>query len=584
MSDPVYSTRSAFDAGLVVNAPTMNKTDINGYLQDRSFATMFPPVCIKYHWDAEEVAKKYILPADTRVPLPVDPRPLVKNCTQYLTTTPASVYPASDRAARSALGLTTQPGGSARNGVPYEVYANNLGVESELYLDHPQNKCDENKFIPAPDSDLYTNRHAPPQKASDSFTELSRALATIVPAGPYACRSQQDERNWEKSPRLFNNPTREDRIPGAAARWTEGPLGKKAARTGKVAVQPRVWPTNSVVFYVGRGDGGAGLIALCQGMRRRGLEVTIFSPLKSQVVEGIDYQHVSEFVPNDVYSCIVLWNTSELLANFQYRPYTKALLLCLEDTGDKEAVCAPGVKEFVDKIVVRSAFHRSLYDCFSWKKFEIIPAGLPVELFTDIENRNLSRERFRVLVTEYTMELIGFVQHAWTRIRTTYPGAELHVWSSAGDAKEKVYPALIGSSRGLGIVLHGSTSMNEMVRERFRSSIHVVLDDHDKIACESARMSALAGCIPIMPNRGVYTELPGINIDGALKNEKTMIDYAQAISSLFRDGADEIRRKVQMDEGLKGMNATADRWLTVIRGLQSTAKPFSIGEFNSLFN
>jgi hypothetical protein len=53
-----------------------------------------------------------------------------------------------------------------------------------------------------------------------------------------------------------------------------------------------------------------------------------------------------------------------------------------------------------------------------------------------------------------------------------------------------------------------------------------------------------------------------------------MIDYAKAISALFKDaaGTNEMRRRNQVDESLKGWNATADRWLTIFKGLRSSTK------------
>jgi hypothetical protein len=240
----------------------------------------------------------------------------------------------------------------------------------------------------------------------------------------------------------------------------------------------------------------------------------------------------------------------------------------------------------VDKIIVRSAYHRSLYNCYGWSKFEIIPDALPTTLFTDAENRALTRERGRVLVTEYTMDLVTFVQQAWTRVKSTYPGAELHVWSTAGDEKAKVSALLTGSARGLGIVLHGQGSEEELVRERFKSNCHLILDRESPVSSAAARLSVLGGCIPVMPAVGVYGEIRGVNVTGSPGAEATMIEYAKAISGLFRDevGANDLRRRGQMDESLKGYNATADEWLRVLKGLRESSKPFSIGAYNSLFN
>jgi len=580
-----FNTKSAYEAGLVMGAPDMNKTDLYGYKQDRTFASMFPPVCIKTHWDSEALSK-YVLPEDTRIPLPVDPRPLVRNCTQYYNSAPADTDAEAAARTRANKGLSVQPGGSASRGVPYEVFARNINTESDLFLNHPQDKCDDNKWAAESGGDLYNNTHAPPRTESNTFTELSRPIATIVPQGPYRCRAEADERAWERSPRMFNNVTRADRVPGSLPRHSEGPLTKRGAATGPVKAEPRVWPTGSVVFYVGSGTGGNTLAKLALALRARGLLVTIFAPRHAATYEGLEYKSLTDFGPNDIYSNIIMWCTSDLLANYQHRPACKALLLRLDEADGKDDVCQATVKTSVDKIVVQSAAHRAMYDCYSWSKFEVIPDGLPVHLFTDIENRNLPREKFRVLVTEYTKPLLKFVHVAWQRIRAEYPGAELHVWASDADEKDKVMPLLAGTSRGLGLVLHGKGTMNEMVRERFRSSVHVCLVDEDLVVAEGLRMSALAACIPIMPYRGVYTELRGVLIDGSVDSEDVLIEYAKACSAVFKDDvyAGSERRRLQGDEALKGWNATADRWITILNGLGGQTKPFSAGHHNSLFS
>ena len=584
-----YNTKSSYEAGLVMNAPEMNKDWTLGYPQDRTFANMFPPVCIKSHWDSEAISK-LVLPNVKQVPLPVDPRPWGRICTQYMTTFPPKTNTIEDAQARAAMDPVIVPGGSASRGVPFEKYVNAVNAESDLLLNHPQDKCEDNKWQPAEDSDLFNNHVAPPvvEKSLKSFPELSRPIATIVPKGPYKCRAEADEKAWNASARVFNNPTREDRMAGAKARLSEAPLSVRGAVTARVAETPRVWPTRSIVFYVPRrkGDGGDQLLRLAQAFRARDYEVTVYSSAQTRVIDGVSYHDLSEYVPNDIYSNIILWGDADLLDNFQYRPNTKALVLNLDDDILNDYVCQRTVQESVDKIVVKSSYHRSLYNCYGWTKFEVIPPAISVEYFTDIENRHLPRERYQVLITEYTPAVLTFVNTAWIRIKSTYPQAELHIWSVSGDKKEKVAPVLAPKAKGNGIVLHGNfTDMNESIRERFKSSIHVWLEDSDLVSCQPVRLSALAGCIPIMPNRGVYTELPGINISGAVKEEFTMIEYAKSISAIFKDHdyAINLKNTCQRDTNLKGWNATAERYLTIFRGLDNTKKPFSINAFNSLF-
>jgi hypothetical protein len=164
---------------------------------------------------------------------------------------------------------------------------------------------------------------------------------------------------------------------------------------------------------------------------------------------------------------------------------------------------------------------------------------------------------------------VKFIHDGWVRLINTYPGSELHVWESPGDDKKKV----VGHIQTMrGIVLHGQAGITEMIRERFKSSVHLYLEDVDVVSCDKLRMSALAGCIPIMPARGVYKELGGVNVDGDVLKSDVLGEYAKAISAVFKDNvySSGLRMRLQKDNSLKGMAATADRWLTVIEGLKAT--------------
>jgi hypothetical protein len=528
------------------------------------------------------------LPEDLRIPLPVDPRPMFRNCINYFNLTPITTETKSDADTRSKLELTTQPGGNSRNS-PYELFAKNIDNENDLLLNHPQDKCDDNKWSAKPDSDLYVNTHRPPHSKQDGnsikLSEISHPLVAIIPKAPNKCRAQAEQSAWERSSRVFNNPTREDRMPGHVPRLSEAPLGSKGPRTGRVSNTPRVWSSNSVVIYLDTHTGFRNLTNLATGLRDLNYEVAIFSTETTSIHQGISYHHVSEFVPNDVYSTIILWGGSDLLENFQYKPQAKAILLNLEEEEDPQYVCSRINKDLVDKIIVKSAYHRSKYNCFPWSKFEIIPSSLPTPLFTG-PNRYDERIPHRVLITEYSPYLVSFIQNAWIRLKAEFNDAELHIWQSPEDDKESVMPTLMTiATPQKGVFLHNQTDLEGMIKERFASRCHVYLEDYDQVSCDPIRLSALAGCIPITPERGVYTELRGINIPGKVNDTNVMIDYAKAISSLFKhpDFAYKMQTWCQMDTSLKGNRTTVERWTTIIKGVITESKPYSVGLFNSLF-
>jgi hypothetical protein len=66
--------------------------------------------------------------------------------------------------------------------------------------------------------------------------------------------------------------------------------------------------------------------------------------------------------------------------------------------------------------------------------------------------------------------------------------------------------------------------------------------------------------------------LGGVNVSGDVANPDTLVEYAKAISAVFKDGvySSGLRKRLQMDQSLRGWNSTAERWLTIVKGVQSS--------------
>lgn len=194
----------------------------------------FPPICLRTHWDPTAVSSRILPPPQNNRNLALDPRPASAICKQYYTTSAgdASVpsYPVMENyeipvalrggtaaAAASAATAATAfpPGGAARFGFPYESY--NPSAESELLrLREHLTKCAEKRYVPingVPSPDVNTDIVSPFNTEND---------ANIVKQ-PSTCRAEDDAAAWNRSTRLFLNPTRYDRTlavvaaPAAAA-------------------------------------------------------------------------------------------------------------------------------------------------------------------------------------------------------------------------------------------------------------------------------------------------------------------------------------------------------------------------------
>ncbi len=194
---------------------------------------LFPPVCLKTHWDPTAMLK-HILPQQ-KVTLPQDFRPYVKVCKNYVTSAPAvpAPLPPSD--------MVFPTGGEF---YPPGRYSAAIDNESKLRtLDQPLDKwCPTDKYIPPRNSDMFIAGKLLPERKplTDPFVQELSMPQALLRSGPYICRSENDVKNFERSARLFNNPTKQDRY--GSQKFSALPGGINPMPHGGVEVVP---PTKS---------------------------------------------------------------------------------------------------------------------------------------------------------------------------------------------------------------------------------------------------------------------------------------------------------------------------------------------------
>lgn len=165
---------------------------------------LFEPVCLKTHWDPTQMLR-HIIPQQ-RVTLPESFRPWVKVCKNYVTSAPAISAPMPPKDMVFPTGGSFYPPGR---------YAAAIDKESSLRtLDQPLDTwCSTSQYIPKQSSDLYRSGSTLPDRkqVSNSFvSELAMPKALLRTDG-YTCRTANDTAYFERSSRLFNNPTKQDR-------------------------------------------------------------------------------------------------------------------------------------------------------------------------------------------------------------------------------------------------------------------------------------------------------------------------------------------------------------------------------------
>lgn len=167
----------------------------------------FAPVCLRSHWDPTKIYERTVPTA--LVPLPLSFRPYTKVCLEYRTSAP------QEQAPNMPSDLVFPNGGDV---YPPTRYLNSIDKESRLRrLDRPLGTCDPKQYRPSRTSDMYVDGMLVPNSArppSRFVEELSMPQA-LLRTTPYHCRANADQKNWNRSPLLFNNSTKQDRYTAA---------------------------------------------------------------------------------------------------------------------------------------------------------------------------------------------------------------------------------------------------------------------------------------------------------------------------------------------------------------------------------
>ena len=198
----------------------------------KNWNEVFAATCIKSHWDPTMVVD-HILPRFQH-DMALDPRESVRNCYVYYNTSPGDAplknYPELPHMQAPAYLLggphrpdtyekpqppqlasvpVFPPGGAASLGFPYNKFNPNAETDV-LRIDEPLTKCAEKRYIPpgGVPAPSIQNNNVPGVYLGNSST-LSPLLTRVVKQA--GCRNEDDQEAWNRSARLFFNPTKYDR-------------------------------------------------------------------------------------------------------------------------------------------------------------------------------------------------------------------------------------------------------------------------------------------------------------------------------------------------------------------------------------
>lgn len=335
---------------------------------------------------------------------------------------------------------------------------------------------------------------------------------------------------------------------------------------------------NSIVYFCGKGFekwdetsllkgiGGSetAVIQLTKEWAKQGKEVIVYGdPEEEHEADGVQWKPYWRFNAHDHYDTLIIWRNESLLsANLHAnRIFFDAHDVLNPSEWTKERIAK------VDKVFVKSPYHRTFIPDVPDKKIVIVPNGIDV---TDLPNEE--KEPYRVVYSSsYDRGLEYGLKYGWPIIKKAIPEAELHIYYGWNlfDSFYSNNPERMAWKRSMqelmkqpGVTEHGRVPQKELLKEKARSAVHYYPCTFEEIDCIGVRESAAVGCVPFTT---AYAALKGraycVNTPGDPLDKETHELLADAIVTYLKGSE---RYDFAEDAQKESWENIAKQWYTLI--------------------
>jgi hypothetical protein len=321
----------------------------------------------------------------------------------------------------------------------------------------------------------------------------------------------------------------------------------------------KVWSNKSIVYCcpttlepwspknLNQGIGGSetAVIQLTERWAKAGYEVDVFCLTDAPgEYNGVKYHPFNEFSIVDTYNILVIWRALSVLDNHNFN--AKLKILDLHDLVEPAQLFEKSLNR-VDKICVKSQYHKSLFGSFANDKLVVIPNGGLIIPTNDIQKQR----NYIISSSSYDRGLYFMLKWGWPRIKKACPDAIFRIfygWDVFD--KRKQTPELRDFKNKMlelmqqpGVIECGRVSNTELMEEKMNANVHYYVGNFQEIDCISVRESASVACIPVVSAEAkVFDEKEYcLRIEGDPMSQETQERAADRIIELLNNGDTERR-------------------------------------------
>lgn len=290
---------------------------------------------------------------------------------------------------------------------------------------------------------------------------------------------------------------------------------------------PKVWPKKSVVIFTGacaigewgpwslsEGIGGSeeAIIRLSKQLIGEDYRITVYSQpgAKAGTYDGVEWKNYWELDARDEFDVFIGWRNPWLFdANLKARKK----YLWLHDVMPEGEFTTQRLMN-LDKVIVLSKYHRSLFPSIPDNKIWLSSNGIDVEEFEGSED--CVREPHKIIYTSSHVRGLSHLYDIWPEVKKAVPDATLDIYYGWGSyiAVQKDNPERMEWMEKMkarekeldGVTDHGKVSQEVIAKEMMRSGVWAYPCPFPEISCITAMKAQAAGAIPVASNFAALEE------------------------------------------------------------------------------
>jgi len=320
------------------------------------------------------------------------------------------------------------------------------------------------------------------------------------------------------------------------------------------------WPTKSIAVAAlgsieawdgtsiqkgGVGGSETAIIAISRLLVADGWKVVVYNhktaPPEGIEVDGVLYKNSWLFNKDDQFDVLWIWRAPELL---DWKLNARLKILDLHDVMNPLDFTEKRLKE-IDKIFVKSNYHRGLLPNIPDDKFVVVGNGISLERFNDIKVEH--KDPYRCIYSSAPNRGLDILlEFIWPKIKKAMPEAELHVYYGwkVFHAFNKDNPERMKWMRKVqalmnqeGVVDHGRVGQDELASDLRVTSYWLYPTYFPEIHCITAQEMQASGVVPITSGYAALmeTQQSGIKLEGDTYDPEWQESYAQEVIKAMKD-------------------------------------------------